>query len=103
MLTVTPRAQEAIRSVCTGDTQGLRLMVVTGGCAGLQYKMGLETEAQEDDEIIDLDGVKVFVDAPSVMWLVGATMDFVDSAQGAGFVFDNPNAGSKCSCGKSFA
>jgi iron-sulfur cluster assembly protein len=103
MLNVTDRAVDAIRGVCTDGVQGLRIMVEAGGCSGLQYKMGLETDEQSGDEVLDFEGVKVFIDGPSVLWLTGATMDFVDNAQGAGFVFDNPNAGSKCSCGKSFS
>lgn len=103
MLTLTDRAVDAIRNVCSGDVQGLRIMVVTGGCAGMQYKMGLETEALDDDKVLEFSGVKVFLDSASVGLLTGATMDFVDGVQGAGFVFENPNAGSKCSCGKSFS
>ncbi|MEW5729869.1 MAG: iron-sulfur cluster assembly accessory protein [Pseudomonadota bacterium] len=99
MLSLTPRALSAIKSVCSAPDQGLRIMVVTGGCSGLQYRMGLETEAFDDDQVMEFDGVKVYVDPSSQVLLAGATMDYVDSAMGAGFMFDNPNNTAKpCSC-----
>jgi iron-sulfur cluster assembly protein len=98
MMTVTDRALDAIRSVAADPGQGLRIMVVAGGCSGLQYRMGLEAESQDDDEVMEFGDVRVFVDNASVMWLVGATLDFVDGERGAGFIFENPNAGAKCSC-----
>ncbi|MGE5506236.1 MAG: HesB/IscA family protein [Actinomycetota bacterium] len=100
MLTVTPKAVAAIRSVLDQDARGVRV-TVGSGCSGLSYQMALEDRALDGDEVLDVDGVAVFVDAASVMWLAGATMDFVDGPEGAGFVFHNPNAVSKCgSCGK---
>lgn len=98
MLTVTDRAAAAIKSVREDDSQGLRVQVASGGCSGLKYSLGLETEAMSGDEIVEVDGVKVYVDPSSVMWLAGATMDFVNAGSEAGFIFENPNAGGKCSC-----
>lgn len=82
---------------------GLRVMVEQGGCAGLQYKLGLDTAAHEGDEVYQFEGVSVFVDPYSVPIVHGMTIDFVDGVESAGFVFDNPNVGAACSCGKSFA
>jgi len=105
MLSLTDKAVEVIREVCQGEYTGLRILV-RKGCSGLTYSMGLEEQAAEDDEVIDVEDVKVFVDPGSAMWLVGATMDYVaESAMGSGFVFDNPNAvpppppGCSCSSG----
>lgn len=98
MLTVTDRAVAAIKSVRENDTQGLRVMVASGGCSGLKYSLGLVNESADDDQIVEFDGVKVFVDPSSVMWLTGAVMDFVNAGADAGFIFENPNAGGKCSC-----
>jgi len=98
MLTLTDRAAGILKDVCAGDSLGLRIAVDTGGCDGLQYLLALQPEAGEADEVLDLSGVRLFIDRPSTMWLIGVTMDYVEGDEGAGFVFDNPNAGSKCSC-----
>jgi|AGTN01.1.fsa_nt_gi Iron-sulfur cluster assembly accessory protein len=98
MLTVTDRAVAAIKSVRHDETQGLRIQVASGGCSGLKYSLGLETEAMSGDEVVEVGGVKVYVDPSSVMWLAGAVMDFVNAGADAGFIFENPNAGGKCSC-----
>ncbi|MCA1939920.1 MAG: iron-sulfur cluster assembly accessory protein [Caenispirillum bisanense] len=108
MLDVTSNAVDAIRRVIgKGDTAapaaGLRILVQAGGCAGYQYRMGLVAEAEQDDTVIDFEDVKVFVDAGSAPLLAGARLDFVEDISGSGFVFDNPQAADKCSCGKSFA
>lgn len=106
MLELTQSAVEAIRRVIAQgdeDVLGLRVMVSVGGCAGFQYRLGLEAVARDDDEVIDVDGIKVFVDADSKPWLAGVEIDFREDPLEAGFVFNNPNAMGKCSCGKSFA
>jgi iron-sulfur cluster assembly protein len=77
-------------------------MVESGGCAGLKYKMGLVATVAEEDILVELAGVNVFVDETSVSFLEGVTVDFVIGMEGSGFVFDNPQARSSCSCGKSF-
>ncbi|EEW25366.1 HesB/IscA family protein [Rhodobacter ferrooxidans] len=105
MIEITPAARDAIRTAIAGAAQpvaGLRVMVQTGGCAGLKYGMALELDAAPGDAVIESDGVTVLVDAESQAHLQGATIDFVSNLEGAGFVFDNPNATSSCGCGKSF-
>ncbi len=77
-------------------------MVEAGGCAGYKYMMGLVDQADIDDTVIEHDGVRVFVDNKSHDLLAGATIDFVVALEGSGFTFENPNATSSCSCGKSF-
>jgi iron-sulfur cluster assembly accessory protein len=83
--------------------EGLRIMVQTGGCAGFKYLMGLEAESRDGDKLVHQDGVKLFIDSQSQPHLAGMTVDFVTGLERSGFVFDNPNASSKCSCGKSFS
>jgi iron-sulfur cluster assembly protein len=81
---------------------GLRVFVAGGGCSGMQYGMALEAEARPYDHVIEKDGVKVFVDPTSMMYLNQATIDYEDSIMGGGFKIDNPNATSSCGCGSSF-
>ncbi len=85
------------------SAEGLRIMVQTGGCAGLKYMMGLEARTRDGDEVVRQDGVTLFIDGESQPHLDGLTVDFVTGLESSGFVFDNPNALSKCSCGKSFS
>lgn len=98
MLTVTDRAVEAIKNVCEGEPLGLRISVASGGCSGLKYDLGLEPEPFAGDEVLEFGGLKVFVEPGSVMWLTGATMDYVAAGNDSGFIFENPNAANKCSC-----
>jgi iron-sulfur cluster assembly protein len=81
---------------------GLRVFVAGGGCSGMQYGMAIEKEAGEFDTIVESHGVQVFVDPTSMMYLSGATIDYVDSLMGGGFRIENPNAVSTCGCGHSF-
>jgi iron-sulfur cluster assembly accessory protein len=105
MIQLTDSALSAIRNAIAGSdgpVEGLRIMVEAGGCAGYKYMMGLVAVREPDDFIVERDGVRVFVDSKSVRLLEGATVDFAVSLEGAGFTFNNPNATSSCSCGKSF-
>lgn len=105
MIDITPEAANAIRAAMTrtGHSEaGLRIAVQNGGCAGYKYLIGLDAEPRSDDEVIQTEGVKVFIDPESVPLLSGMRLGFVESLEGSGFTFDNPNAENKCSCGKSF-
>jgi iron-sulfur cluster assembly protein len=81
---------------------GLRIFVSGGGCSGMQYGMALDGDAGENDHVISSEGVKVFIDSISMMYLSGAVVDYEDSLMGGGFRIDNPNAVSSCGCGHSF-
>ena len=81
----------------------LRLSVDGGGCAGFQYKFGLESDAAADDTVVVTDGVSMLVDPISLPFLAGAEVDFVQSLAGASFQVKNPNATSGCGCGTSFS
>jgi iron-sulfur cluster assembly accessory protein len=105
MIEITEPARSAIKAAIDGAGQpvaGLRLMVQSGGCAGLKYGMALELEAQPDDTVVTFDEVTVLIDPLSQPHLTGTKIDFVTGLEGAGFVFDNPNACNSCGCGKSF-
>lgn len=106
MLTLTESAQKAVSRFVEGAEQpvaGLRIAVTGGGCSGMQYGMNLEPEPKSDDVVIEAGEVKVFVDPLSVPMLAGVTVDFLDTMDGGGFKFENPNASNSCGCGKSFA
>jgi len=82
---------------------GLRVGVVGGGCSGFSYSMSFENGAGMMDKVFDMEGLKVFVDATSIMYLNGCRVDYVETLEGAGFKFDNPNVKSTCGCGSSFS
>jgi iron-sulfur cluster assembly accessory protein len=82
---------------------GLRLGVVGGGCSGFSYSMQFENGAGAMDKTFEYEGLKVYVDATSLMYLQGASVDYIETLEGAGFKFDNPNTKSTCGCGSSFS
>jgi len=81
---------------------GLRIGVVGGGCSGFQYSMSFENQAGMMDKVYEFNGLKVFVDATSLMYLNGCVVDYVETLEAAGFKFDNPAVKSTCGCGSSF-
>jgi iron-sulfur cluster assembly protein len=107
MISLTDTALTAVKNAIIRSGKegaGFRVKADTGGCAGYKYKIGLDTNVNEGDAIVDAgDDVRVFVDPASQTLLNGMIIDFVESLEGAGFVFENPNAQSSCSCGKSFS
>ncbi|HRX82747.1 MAG TPA: iron-sulfur cluster assembly accessory protein [Pirellulaceae bacterium] len=105
MIALTERAATAVKKAIEKSGKsgaGFRVMVENGGCSGLKYKIGLDSQPRQDDEIVESSGIRIFVDPDSLPMLSGVTVDFVEELGKAGFSFDNPNASSKCSCGKSF-
>jgi iron-sulfur cluster assembly protein len=86
------------------DANGVRVSVQGGGCSGLSYKLDLEGEEREGDRIYESsEGIKLYVDKKSFLFLVGTTLDWSGGLNGKGFEFVNPNAASTCGCGASFA
>lgn len=81
---------------------GLRIGVVGGGCSGFQYSMSFENQSGMMDKVYEFNGLKVFVDATSLMYLNGCVVDYVETLEAAGFKFDNPTVKSTCGCGSSF-
>jgi iron-sulfur cluster assembly accessory protein len=105
-LSLTPPAIAKVREImATQDPlpAGLRIGVVGGGCSGFQYSMSFENESGMMDKVFKFDDLKVFVDATSLMYLQGCTVDYVETLEAAGFKFDNPNTKSTCGCGSSFS
>ena len=105
LLSLTAKAVEMVKDAIAREGlagHGIRLGVIGGGCSGFQYAMDFEKEPKPDDTVLEQDGVKLFVDPMSHMYLQGVTVDYVVGLQGAGFKFDNPNAKSTCGCGSSF-
>ena len=106
LIEITDKAKVQIEKIFAEQNpegkMGLRLKVIGGGCSGLQYGMALEAEPRPYDNVFAQDGVQVFIDPTSMMYLVGATIDYEDALMGGGFKIDNPNAVSGCGCGHSF-
>jgi iron-sulfur cluster assembly accessory protein len=104
MISLTPVAIEKIKSLLAGqeENEGLRIAVVSAGFSGFQYQMTLDKEPGADDEVIEMDGLKIFIDKKSFLSLRGTRIDYIENAQGAGFKFENPNTQSSCGCGETF-
>jgi iron-sulfur cluster assembly accessory protein len=105
MIQLTEQAVEAVKNFreAEGKQQaGLRISVVGGGCSGFQYDLSLVEKAAENDESYEFQGLPVFVDKTSLLYLKGTVVDYVNDIRGSGFVFQNPNAHSACGCGHSF-
>jgi iron-sulfur cluster assembly accessory protein len=105
ILTVSPTALSMIRTLLTQRNipdHALRVFVSGGGCSGLQYGMAFEPAPRDYDAVVEVEGVRLVIDPTSMLYLRGATIDFVDSLMGGGFRIENPNAVSSCGCGSSF-
>ena len=105
-VSLTPSAVAKVKEIMAQQSPvpaGLRIGVVGGGCSGFSYNMTFENTAGMMDKSFDFDGLKVYVDATSVMYLNGCTVDYVETLEGAGFKFENPNVKSTCGCGSSFS
>ena len=103
---LTAKAAEQVRTIRERENLGenlLRISIVGGGCSGMSYRMGFIEEAQEHDQVIEQDGVRLVVDPKSYLYLNGTTIDFRDGLDGTGFTFSNPNAQRTCGCGSSFS
>jgi len=105
MVTLTEEAKNKVSELLSQETEemALRVAVRPGGCSGFSYEMYFDTDKAEDDVEKLFDEVRVVVDPSSAELLVGATLDFKDGLNGAGFAIDNPNAQKTCGCGKSFS
>jgi iron-sulfur cluster assembly protein/iron-sulfur cluster insertion protein len=106
VIALTDTAADKVRTLI--DAEGvadlaLRVAVRPGGCSGYSYEMFFDADRAEDDLAVEFNGVSVVVDPSSAMLLEGATLDYKDGLQGAGFSIDNPNAQRTCGCGQSFS
>ncbi len=105
-VTLTSRAADKVREIRTEekiqDGYALRLKVLGGGCSGFAYDLYFD-QAQDIDHAFESNGVKMLCDQMSLMYLMGTEVDYVESLQGSGFKFNNPNEKSTCGCGSSFS
>lgn len=107
MVSLTERAANKVREVIASQEDptaysGIRVAVVGGGCSGFQYAMRLEKQAEAVDEVIPVGDFNVYVDEQSLLYLQGTEIDYVETSQGSGFKFNNPNVKGTCGCGESF-
>lgn len=107
MVELTPIAITKVKEILQQQNPqptGLRVAVVGGGCSGFSYHMAFENQMNENaDNVYEFEGLKVMVDQMSEMYLDGITIDYVESIEGSGFKFNNPNVKSTCGCGSSFS
>ena len=106
MITLTPTAASKVKTLLDAEGEpglALRVAVRPGGCSGFSYEMFFDSDVAAEDQTADYDGVRVVVDASSATLLTGATLDYKDGLQQAGFAIDNPNAQRTCGCGQSFS
>jgi iron-sulfur cluster assembly accessory protein len=106
MLQLTPTAVSKVKEILSQQNPspaGLRVAVVGGGCSGFSYHMAFENQVNEtSDNVYEYEGLKVLVDQMSEMYLEGVSIDYIETLEGSGFKFNNPNVKSTCGCGSSF-
>ena len=105
VVSLTERATDKLREIIAKQDRAglaLRVYVTPGGCSGFSYGMTFADGTEEDDTIVEMQGVRVVVDPMSAMYIKGSEIDFVDALMGGGFALRNPNAVSSCGCGQSF-
>lgn len=103
---ITDRAVDEVRRMMNKDSvgaSGLRVGVKGGGCSGLSYNLTFESQTRTGDKVFERDGIKLFCDLKSYIYLNGTVLDFDSGLMGKGFVFMNPNAKKSCGCGSSFS
>jgi iron-sulfur cluster assembly accessory protein len=106
MLRLTDRAVTKVKQLLAAENKegyGLRIAVRGGGCSGFQYGLTFENDARPGDQVVEFDGLTVYVDALSGAYLSDANVDYVESLNGSGFKIDNPRATGSCGCGTSFS
>ena len=105
-LELTSTAVSKVKEILTQQSpepKGLRVAVVGGGCSGFSYQMNFENDSNGIDKVFDFEGLKVFVDQASLMYLKGTRIDYIETLEGSGFKFENPNVKTTCGCGSSFS
>ena len=105
VVSLTEAAASKLQELTKEETNpdiGLRVYVYSGGCSGFRYGMMLEDAPTPEDNVLNANGIKVYVDGQSIDLLQGSQIDYVDTLMGAGFTVNNPNAVAACGCGSSF-
>ena len=104
VVTLTDAAAARMKEIMTEAEEqfiGVRIGVKNGGCAGMEYEMSYATEAKPLEEVVEENGVKVFIDPKAILFLIGTNIDFVVEKLSQRFVFNNPNQTDACGCGES--
>lgn len=104
VVSITEAAAQEVQRLLTEEPgkEGLRIEIRGGGCSGMSYGMSFDTK-QEKDHVVEMHGIKVFVDPKSAIYLKGTVLDYQSGLQGKGFVIKNPQAKGSCGCGNSFS
>ena len=105
MIGLTDKAAEKVKEILAAEDKeglGLRVGIKGGGCSGFSYTLNFDEPNSEIDQVFEEKGVRVIIDSKSFVYLSGTQLDFVDTLNGSGFTFDNPNASKTCGCGSSF-
>jgi iron-sulfur cluster assembly protein len=105
MVQLSERAVGKVKAIMSSQEPspaGLRIAVVGGGCSGFSYSMAFENQPSMLDKTYTYDGLKIFIDQASMLYLEGAEVDYVETLEGSGFKFNNPHVKSTCGCGSSF-
>ena len=100
--TAAEKVRDFIKDLKATENAGLRVSVLPGGCSGFQYGLNIEETFEPDDEIFDIEGIKIFIDPFSSQYLDGVEIDYTTNMMGQGFTFNNPSATGGCGCGSSF-
>ena len=104
---LTEKAKDKVKEILLDQPEtfaGLRIQVVGGGCSGFQYRMGFDKNFNDQsDSVFEFDGLKVFIDKSSLLYMDGSEVDYIEGLHGAGFKFNNPNVSGSCGCGSSFS
>lgn len=108
MIKVSETAKRKVMELMNDDgynttTDFVRVGVKSGGCSGLSYDLKFDKTQQEEDKIFEDNGIRIIVDKKSFLYLIGTTLEYSGGLNGAGFVFNNPNANRTCGCGESFS
>lgn len=106
VIKISPKAAEKIKSLLQGrdkPSEGIRVYVKSGGCSGFSYRIEFVDKIDPRDEIVEFDGVRVYIEPSAILFLVGSEMDYTEEMFKSGFSFSNPNEKSRCGCGESFS
>ena len=105
LMSITPVAESRIKDLLKKRDEvsaGIRIGVKSGGCSGMSYTLEFADAKEPYDDVVELDGISVFIDPKVVMFLIGTELHFEEKGLQSGFVFNNPNEKGRCGCGESF-
>jgi iron-sulfur cluster assembly protein len=105
LMSITPAAMGRVKELLESrgkPSAGIRVGINSKGCSGMSYTLEFADQKEPHDDVVEQDGVTVFIDSKAIMFLIGTEMDFVEDGLQSGFVFSNPNEKGRCGCGESF-